>query len=278
MRSLIGAAVAATTAAALAGCALFPDRVDENREARRIVEAYRVDAMLAQSAPIITDAVMANLPAGPGEDERERLRAAIHAAYDAERLEAAVADRLAEWARVQDRADALRHAADRLNSELARDMIAREDAAADDQFAQGFQTFLQQPANDASDQAVRRMRGLADDLRLVELQTAFNLGMMQGMIAARNTVVSDDYSISPTSERMMLEETRAGLDMRLSQQIPVMLLYAYRDVDQARRAAYAELQHDEALRWVNRALAEALETALADAAERVSDLYQPPGA
>lgn len=273
MHIVIRGVGAAILAAAVAGCALIDTAADERRAAVRVIEAYRLDSMLQQAAPIVTDAVMGNLPAGPDKAARERLRRAIADVYDAQTLKSVMAERLVAWAESQRRADELHTAADQLETDLAADMIAREDSAGDEDFNKGFQEFLDRPATDASDREMDRMRALAEDLQLVDLQTAFNLGMMQGMILAKNTVVSDDYSISPSSERMMLEETRGGLQRRLNQQIPVMLMYVYRDVGESRKAAYAELQHAEALRWVNGALADALETALKAAAERIPKRY-----
>lgn len=258
----------------LAGCATLGLQESEERAAERVMGAYRIDAMLAQAAPILADSLDANLPAAVGQDERVRLRQTVTEVYAADTLKAAVAGRLAENARSAERGAALRRAADLLEGELAQSMIAREDKAGDAGFGEGFREFLQQPVTEESDRAVARMRQLTADLQLVELQTAFNLGLLQGMVAARNAVAPPDYTMSQENLQRMMRQTTEGLDQRLSRRIPLMLLYVYRDAAKEQRDAYIEMQRDEDLRWVNGALAQAIDGALKDAAAALPEHYR----
>lgn len=274
MRSVIAGAWAGAMAVALAGCATLGVGQSGEQAAERVLAAYRIGDMLAQAAPILNEALDANIPAEVGEAERTRLRRAVSKAYDGDVLTAAVADRLAQRAREAERVPDLRHAAEQLESDLAQAMIAREDSAGDEEFNTGFREFLQQPVTEESDRAVARVRQLAADLQLVELQTVFNLGLLQGMVTARNTVAPPGRTTSKENLARMMRETSEGLDQRLSRRIPLMLLYVYRDASEEQRAAYIQLQRDEALRWINGALAGAVEDALDAAAETLPGHYR----
>lgn len=246
----------------------------KNSAADRVLSAYRVGGMLEQSAPIITDALAANLPAAVSEAERKQLEKAITEVYTVEELFASASKKLTEAAGEQGKEEDLKQAAEALEQELVQTMVDLDEAAATDEFAEAFDEFLNESPPDDAKARLEIIKTLVDDLHLVELQTVFNIGMMRGMIVARNAAAPEDYSMSSENADKMVKQTREGLNEHLSGQLPMMLLFAYRDVEPEKLAEYKKLQDSEVLRWVNGAMVKALGQAYVDAAQQLPKRYK----
>lgn len=267
-------AVAGAALVAASGCAGMPDwwpfGPDARANARQVLVIYDIGGMLDQVAPIIIDSLAANLPAGVQEPETKWLQARIQAVYDPARLLEQAALRLAALAEAREREGALDQAAERLDTALALRMVQNEKAAATQAFADGFAAFLQQPVDPANAPRMQRMRDLSEALHLVDLQIAFNVGMLRGMAAARNAVVDESMRTSPEILQRMSETTRRALRSRLVEQLPILLFYAHRDVAGEDLERYLTTQTTPALAWTNNALAAVLEATLEDAAARLA--------
>lgn len=243
-------------------------------DAAQVLAIYDIDGMLAQVAPIINDSLAANLPAEIGAAKRERLREVVQEVYDPTLLAAAAARRLLQRARAEERGAALAAAAAALDAPLPRRMVANEQAAATQEFARGFAAFLKQEADPAVEPRMRQMRQLNEATSLVDLQIAFNVGMLRGMLAARNAAAPTAKEISPENIERMIDSTRSALRPHLTQRLPVMLFYAHRDVSPADLAAYLALQGSPALDWANSALPDIIAQTLAGAAQRLPVRYK----
>ncbi|MDN5937560.1 MAG: hypothetical protein L0H83_02745 [Salinisphaera sp.] len=253
---------------------VHPDQAD----ATTALAVYDIGGMLAQVAPVINDALAMNLPSDVEPAAREHLHAAVRKAFDPTVLSNNAARRLLARARADERGAALVQAAVKLDSPLPRRMVANEQAAATEKFAQGFAEFLEQPVDPAGEPRMQKMRKLNDALELVALQIAFNVGMMRGMVAARNAVSSPTMETSQATLQRMLDQTRQSLRPRLQQHLPVMLFYAHRKVSEEDLDTYLEMQTGPALRWLNAALPDVLQETLAAAAKRLREQYRPlPG-
>lgn len=262
--------------ALLAGCATLtgPSQKERNQAATRVLEAYGVPDMLGQVAPIINDSLENNLPATVPADTRERLTRAVSAVYERDALARDLATRLRERADADERAGVLIEAADQLETPLAETMIAREQKAATEEFAKGFKEFLDQPVKEEHKPRIESARKLVERMRLVDLQVAFNVGMLRGMVSARNAAASAQYQTSDENADRMAEQTETSLRKRMNRQLPIMLFYAYREASDDELSSYAELQAGPALSWINSAIPEALSATLADAAARVPGRFQ----
>lgn len=260
----------------LAGCGIGGPGGDApaHEAAHSIIVTYQVPAMLAQAAPIISDSLKSNLPAQVDAQRRQQLQKAVRAAFDSDRLTADLTRRLQAAAEDGGKTDDLVHAAETLDAKLPRRMIALEDAAADEDFAKGFREFLQSSPPDDGEPRMQHVRKLARNMQLVELQTGFNVGMLRGMVRARNAAAPEAYRTSDETMRRMIKETRDGMHQRLNGQLPIMLFYAYREVPDAKVAEYDRLQSDPALQWVNGQIARAVEQTLSGAAEDVAERYR----
>jgi len=241
--------------------------------AERVLAAYRLRGMLEQAAPIIGDALSANLPAAVSKQQRDQLLEAVDEAYAPGKLLAKVSQNLTQAAKSANNTAYLTEAAKALESDLAQRMVSLDEAAATNEFADDFAKFLEEPVAEGSDERMQSMQALAEDLNLVELQIVFNVGMLRGMIEARNAASPEDYSMSQESADTMVTQTREGLQGHLNEQIPVMLFFAYREVEDGKISEYKELQNSEAVRWTNEAMVKALGHAFAEAAKSVPKRY-----
>lgn len=245
-----------------------------SRAADRVLVAYQLHGMLEQAGPIIGDALKANLPADIGKQQQQQLQKAVNQAYAPGELMHSISQNMVAAAKRDNKTQYLSAAADALESDLVRRMIKLDDAVASDEFADQFAAFLEMPVAEGADKRMQTMQGLAKNLRLVELQTAFNVGMMRGMIEGRNVAAPKPYTMSQENADEMLQETRDGLKEHLTRQIPVMMFFAYRDVSHEQLEQYVSLQDSETVRWVNLAMVAAVEKALANASQRVPERYQ----
>lgn len=259
----------------VSGCAsiLGPSEQARREATARILQVYALPAMLKRVAPVITHSLEMNLPSSTSDTQRTRLARAVAETYEATALLAAINQRLRQKAVAEDRIGALLNAADKLDSTLVKDMIALERKAGTEAFNRGYRKFLQQPLSGDDKDRLATTRELLDSMGLVDLQLAFNVGMLKGMIAARNVVVDESMKTSPDTARKMAARTRSGLRATLRQELPVMLLYAYRTVPDAKLARYLALHNSPALAWVNEAIPEVLAAVLQDAAQRLAETY-----
>lgn len=254
----------------LAGCATGPTgEVAQTSASNRILEAYDVPDLLAQAAPAVSQSLDKNLPDETSTADRQRLRDAVYNAYAPDTLQADVTDRLRENADSAGRKKDLASAADKLTSPLAQRMISLESTTGDDGFAQGFNAFVDQPATDARKRRLRMIDSLSDDMQIVQLQTGFNVTLLESMIRSRNAVVDASSQVGEPQIERMLANTRDGIRGKLDQRVPLMLLYVYRDVDDATLQQYADLQSQPDMVWTNKAVEDAIIGALADAGKKV---------
>ncbi|ROO24529.1 hypothetical protein SAOR_15170 [Salinisphaera orenii MK-B5] len=264
--------MALAAALTVTGCASGPTGEQAQTAAsNRVIEAYNVPDLLAQAAPAVVESLENNVPDSVSQAERQRLRDAVYDVYAPEKLQAGVAERLRERAAEADRKPALASAADKLAAPLATRMIELESAAGSDDFAEGFRAFVDQPATEARKQRLRIIDGLADDMEVISLQTEFNVTLLRGMIKGRDAVVDPAQQASDSRVEQMVSNTREGIRDQLEQRVPLMLLYVYRDVDDATLQQYADLQAESDMTWTNQALRQAITDTLAAAGERIPE-------
>lgn len=265
----------------VAGCASLggPSEQTRSNAAQQVLDAYDVPGMVGQVAPIINDSLKSNLPPSVSDAERARIKRAVADTYEAEALVADMNQRLRQRADEAGRTGVLIKAADKLETQLAQDMIALERKAATDEFAAGFEEFLKKPVEEEDEPRMAQARTLLDRMGLVDLQVAFNVGMLRGMVAARNAAAGDAGQTSSDNTQRMAEQTENSLRKRMNKQLPVMLFYAYRDVETDKLDRYAALQDSPPLAWLNETVPKVLAAALADATDRVANNYraQPQG-
>lgn len=275
------ALVSVVSLALVAGCASLtgPSPQARSEAATRVLEAYDMPAMLGQVAPIINDSLKANLPPSVSDAEHERLTRAVADTYEAEALLDDMNERLRRRAKADERTGVLIEAKGKLDTSLARDMIALERKAATDEFVSGFKKFLDKPVEEEDKPRLEKARTLLERMRLVDLQVAFNIGMLRGMVTARNAAANPADQTSGDNTARMTEQTESSLRKRMNRQLPIMLFYAYRNVEDAKLDRYATLQASPPLAWLNETMPEVLTSVLRDATERLPENYaaQPSG-
>jgi len=258
----------------LAGCASGPTgEPAQTSAANRVLEAYDVPDLLAQAAPAINQSLDKNLPDDTSQADREQLRSAVYAAYAPDALYADVAQRLRSAADAEGHKRDLASSADELNAPLAQRMISLESVTGDENFAASFNSFMEQPASDNRKARLRIIDALADNMQIVQLQTAFNVTLLETMIRSRNAVVDSAQQVDETQVERMLTNTRSGIRGQLEERVPQMLLYVYRDVDDATLQSYADLQSQPDLMWANRAVENAIIASLSAAGKKVPAAY-----
>ncbi|MAA76005.1 MAG: hypothetical protein CMN28_15005 [Salinisphaeraceae bacterium] len=271
--------LALITALALLGCSDGPGNTGSPQttpeaDARQVLVDYRVPGMMGQVADIINDSLDTNLPGGATVKQADALKSVVSDVFAQDRLVGLAADYLQQRVEESDREDVLPRVHDKLSAELPQRMIALEDSAATDEFAEGFAAFLDQPVDPANEPRLDRLESLAASLHLVELQTEFSVGMMRAMIHARNAAASPNYEASQESLERMATQTRDGLNERLASQVPLLLFYAYRDVDDEALGQYQTLHGDEDMRWVNSQVPQAISAALAQTASEIGPAFE----
>jgi len=258
----------------LAGCASGPTgEPAQTSAANRVLEAYDVPDLLAQAAPAINQSLDKNLPDDTSQADREQLRSAVYAAYAPDALYADVAQRLRSAADAEGHKRDLASSANELNAPLAQRMISLESVTGDENFAASFNSFMEQPASDNRKARLRIIDALADNMQIVQLQTAFNVTLLETMIRSRNAVVDSAQQVDETQVERMLTNTRSGIRGQLEERVPQMLLYVYRDVDDATLQSYADLQSQPDLMWANRAVENAIIASLSAAGKKVPAAY-----
>lgn len=262
-------------AVGISGCAYLWGPSEQVRQdaAAQILSIYAMPDMLAQVAPIISDSLKMNLPPSVTDAEHDRLLQAIAQSYQRDVLVAAMNQRLREKASAENRAGVLLKAAAKLDSPLVNDMIALERKAGTAEFSAGYDDFLRGPVDEANKPRLLKTGRLVVSMGLVDLQLAFNVGMLKGMINARNTVVEAADRTSPAIARQMAERTRGSLRRNLLQELPLMLFYAYRTVPDAKLERYVALHDSPALAWVNKAIPEVLKQVLENASQQLAERY-----
>jgi len=254
-------------------CAVQPPQRPPEAAARDVLESYRIPAMLDKAAPMVSGSMYSNLPAKVGASERKRLRKAINQVFDVQSLQQGMVDSLVGQARRAQRIEALHLGAEALNTELAQRMVALEGGVGEEDFAAGYGDFRSSLTEAPSDRRMDQAKQLARSLQLVNLQSAFNAGVLRGMVRARNAAASEKVQTSDESLQRMLDQTRRRIAGRVSERLPTMLYYVYRNVPEADMTAYAEMQSGAEMRWLNGAVANAMAESLAEAARKVGKRY-----
>lgn len=259
----------------ISGCVSFmgPSQQARREAAAKILEVYALPAMLEQVAPVIANSLRMNLPSSVSEAAHERLVRAIEQVYASEALLAAMNRRLRKKAAVAGRVGVLINAAEKLDSKLAKHMIALERKAGTEAFTRGYRKFLQQPLSQEDKQRLAMTRRLLDAMGLVDLQVTLQVGMLKGMVAARNAVVKKDMETDADMAQRMAEMARKGLRQSLLKELPLMLLYAYRSVSNEKLDRYLALHNSPSLAWVNEAIPEVLGSVLRAASKRLAERY-----
>ena len=259
----------------LAGCATGPAGTQAQTSAsNRVLAAYEVPDLLAQAAPAVSQSLDKNLPDDVGDADRQRLRDVVFEAYDPQTLLADVAETVREQASASGHEQALVVAAEQLDTPLATKMIGLESTTGQANFAQDFKAFVNEPATARRKARLRQIDSLAEDMQIIELQTGFNVTLLEAMIRARNAASTAEYQVDQPRIEQMVAKTRGNIKGKLEQRVPLMLLYVYRDVSDAELQSYAQLQDRPELVWTNQALKAAIINALSNAGERVAANFQ----
>ncbi len=240
-----------------AGCALHPGQA-ERAAARHLVAVYQVSALLAQAAPAVSGSLNRNLSQSVALDRRRRVDRLVNRVFAPSPLVDDTVRRLSKSARDQGRTRDLARAAAWLDKPLARRMIALERKVGQPGFARRFKKFTNEPAGDQRKRRLKIVDQLVHDMHLADLQTRFNITLLGAMIRARNLALGAGARVDETQIRRILSDTRVGLHRKLEQQLPLMLLYVYRNVDTDTLERYAALQHRSAMVWVNDALVQSI--------------------
>ncbi|MES1929092.1 hypothetical protein SADO_07547 [Salinisphaera dokdonensis CL-ES53] len=259
----------------LAGCATGPAGTQAQTSAsNRVLAAYEVPDLLAQAAPAVSQSLDKNLPDDVADADRQRLRDVVFEAYNPQTLQADVAENLREQASSTGNQQALVVAAEQLDTPLATKMIGLESTTGQANFAQDFKAFVNEPATARRKERLRQIDALAQDMQIIELQTGFNVTLLEAMIRGRNAASAPEYQVDQPRIDQMVSETRNNIEGKLEQRVPLMLLYVYRDVSDAELQSYVQLQDRPELVWTNQALKTAIIDALSSAGERVAENFQ----
>ena len=259
----------------LAGCATGPAGTQAQTSAsNRVLAAYEVPDLLAQAAPAVSQSLDKNLPDDVADADRQRLRDVVFEAYNPQTLQADVAENLREQASSTGNQQALVVAAEQLDTPLATKMIGLESTTGQANFAQDFKAFVNEPATARRKERLRQIDALAQDMQIIELQTGFNVTLLEAMIRGRNAASAPEYQVDQPRIDQMVSETRGNIEGKLEQRVPLMLLYVYRDVSDAELQSYVQLQDRPELVWTNQALKTAIIDALSSAGERVAENFQ----
>lgn len=254
---LIAPLLALAVVLAGSGCAL-QRRQSAATAAQQLASAYRMSALLAQAAPAVSGSLNRNLSQSVDLARRKRVDVLVNRAFAAAPLQAGAVRRLAARARREGRTKDLVQAAVWLDQPLARRMVALERKVGEPGFRRGFKDFVAQPAGDQRKRRLQIVDQLAGDMHLADLQTRFNITLLGAMIRARNLAVDGANRVDESQIRRILSNTRTGLHRKLAQQLPLMLLYVYRNVDTATLERYAAFEHRPAMVWVNQAVVRAI--------------------
>src|SRR5699024_4541662 len=154
---------------------------------------------------VLTRSLMDELPDTVGAAERQRLRQVIGNEFQVHALADSVRRQLEQQARQSGHMQSLAKAATALETPLARRMIGLQAEAGDDGFANGYNTFLQQPLDARRKARLRQIRNLMRHMDIVDVQSAFHLVLLETMADARNTVTPPEQDIGPRQLTHLLE-------------------------------------------------------------------------
>lgn len=257
---------------AIGGCALHGPGRDRDA-AQHLASVYQLSAFLAQAAPAVSGSLNRNLPQSVDLGRRKRVDRSVNRAFAPAPLQADAVRRLAEAARKQGRTADLVRAASWLDKPLAQRMIGLERKVGESGFSHDFKQFVSEPADNQRKRRLNIVDQLTADMHLADLQTRFNVTLLGAMIRARNLVVAAAARVDESKIQRILSNTRAGLHDKLARQLPLMLLYVYRDVDTDTLKRYAALQHRSAMVWVNKAFVRAIGGALEAAGRDIPETF-----
>lgn len=262
--------MAATMLTLLTGCAgLQPPAQRAGTAASRIVVTYNVDDLMARAKTVLARTLLDDLPDDITSAQREQLRQVINDDFDTADLTTAVQHNLAAQAVQEQQVQALTQAAAALDSPLAQRLLGLQAKVGDAGFAAAYNAFIQQPPDARREARLQQIRQLIDAMAIVDLQRAFHIKLLDAMLQTRNGLLPSAQRLTPAAINTRLEDNRSTLDQQLHEQLPPILLYAYRDVDDADFARYVQLQGASAMAWANRALAQAIAKALHQAGKKL---------
>lgn len=271
--------IAVMVALLLSGCAMLQSfksaspagKVDATQAAQRIIAAYHVSKLLAQAEPVLTRSLMARLPKSVGANQRQRLKGHIDEVFRTQALTRDVRQRLVRQAKSGNKKRVLAQAAQKLESPLASRMLNLQRNAGKDGFADGYNAFLQQPLDAQRRKRLQLLRKLMDKMGVIDIQTAFKTTLLKTMVSTRNAITPAQKDVSQSALQQLLGKARRTMRNQMSEQVPLILLYVYRNIDDETLTAYVELQSSPAMVWANQALVGAVEAALADAGGQLSE-------
>ena len=266
------AAIAFATMLVGACAALQPAPQQAAHAAQRVLSAYNVADLLARADTVLNQSLRDKLPADMSSAQNQQLQQAIADGFETSALKAAVQKNLADQAVQTQHVQALRRAADALDSPLAQQLRGLQASVGDDGFASAYNAFIQQPPDAAREARLEQINALIDDMAIIDLQSAFHVALLDTVLKTHNALPSADDDTAPIAVDEQLDGNRAMLRKQLQQQLPPLLLYAYRDVSDADFAKYVSLQDSPALTWTNRALAKAVGKALRQAGKKIPKL------
>lgn len=258
----------------LAGCTQMQVRLGGGEQlastaAKRVTSAYDVSSLLAQADMVLTHSLMAELPDTVDFPQRRELRRMIDDEFRTATLTAAVRQFLSDEAVQTHHVQTLLDAASALETPLARRMHGLQAKVGTDNFANGYNTFIQQSPNARRKARLQQINALVDHMGIIDLQSAFHLVLLKTVLETANAVTGPDHDMSEAEIDAILRQNRHMLRSQLEEQLPPILLYIYRDIDDASLQKYVKLQGAPALLWANQTLVKAIRNALEQAGQRV---------
>jgi len=241
----------------------------DDTAATQIIDAYNVSRLLGQADNVLTRSLMDQLPDEVDADQRQRIRAAINSALRTSELTTDVRQRLVQQARSEGHERDLMAAATQLQSPLATRMLKLQSNAGQQGFADDYNAFMQQPLNARRKARLQQIRTLMQNMGIIDVQSAFQLTLLKAMVATRNAATSAAYNIDQATLQALVDNNRTTLRNQMQEQVPLILLYVYRDIDDDTLQSYVEMQSSPALVWVNQALVKAIQQTLAAAGQNI---------
>lgn len=237
--------------------------------AERVTAAYGVSALLAQADMVVTRSLMADLPDSVGFTQRQQLRQIIDKAYATATLTDAVQQQLQQHALHAQRVRDLADAAKMLETPLAQRLRGLQDKVGGAGFAADYNAFIKQSHGRQREARLSRIDTLMQAMAIVDVQTAFHVTLLTTMLHTRNAVTPSAQDISQANITKQVQRNRRMLNNQLREQLPPILLYVYRKVDNDDLRDYVQMQVSSAMKWTNQALAEAIRSALEQAGQQL---------
>lgn len=225
------------------------------------MEAAGINAHLMQIADLAANEIEGRRVAMPPE-EFERLRSTILPTYAPAKLREAV---VAEFERHFDK-EKLERWYLTLQEPLMKDMTERERQAEGEQaFEQilGFMRAVQEHAVPVS--RLELIRSLDASTGASEVALESQLAVTRSLLNAINTGLPQDQQLDGQRVARLLADLGSDMAPKVKDVTTASLLFAYRDVNDARLAEYIEYYNSPEGRWVTEVSRKALRGALAQA-------------